>query len=292
MQMTGIIIKGIGGFYYVEAADKIYECKLRGIFRKEGLTPLAGDNVKITVRVDDENTIDEILPRTSVFIRPPVANADRLIIIASVLNPRTSTLIIDKMTVIAQLKGIETAVVVTKTDLGDASDLINIYKQSGFDTFSFSNSTGGETEEIKDYLKGHISVLAGNSGVGKSTLLNFIDPTIEQKTDEISKKLGRGKHTTRTSELFKVNGGYIVDTPGFTSLDFQRDAELFSEDLQDCFKDFLPHIGKCKFSSCIHLQDKGCAIVDAVEKGIICQSRYQSYVSIFNEIKDLRKWNQ
>ena len=291
MELKGTILKGIGGFYYVEAADRIYECKLRGIFRKEGLKPLAGDNVMITVRIDDENTIDEILPRTSVLNRPPVANADRLIIIASILNPKTSTLIIDKMTVIAQMKGIETAVVVTKTDLGDADDLINIYKKSGFNTFRFSSDTGGELHKIKDYMKDHISVFAGNSGVGKSTLLNFIDPSLDQKTDGISKKLGRGKHTTRTSELFKINEGYIVDTPGFTSLDFQRDTKLFSEELQDCFIDFLPYIGKCKFSSCIHLQDKGCAIVDAVEKGTICQSRYQSYVAIFNEIKDLKKWN-
>ena len=292
MELIGIIIKGIGGFYYVEVADRIYECKPRGIFRKDGVTPLAGDRVRITVRIDDENTIDEILPRTSVLARPPVANADRLIIIASVLNPKTSTLIIDKMTVIAQLKDIETAVVVTKTDLGDADDLINIYNKSGFETFRFSNKTGGELQEIENYLNGHISVLAGNSGVGKSTLLNFIDPTIEQKTDEISKKLGRGKHTTRTSELFKINEGYIVDTPGFTSLDFQKDAQLYSEDLQYCFKDFLPYIGKCKFSSCIHMQDKGCAIVEAVEQGVICQSRYKSYLAIFDEIKDLRKWNQ
>lgn len=291
MELTGIIIKGIGGFYYVEAADRIYECKARGIFRKDGVTPLAGDNVKITVRTDDENTVDEILPRSSVLTRPPVANTDRLIIIASILNPKTSTLIIDKMTVIAQLKAIETAVIVTKTDLGDANDLINTYKKAGFATFNFSSTTGGELQKIKNYLKGHISVFAGNSGVGKSTLLNHIDPTIEQKTDEISAKLGRGKHTTRTSELFKTGGGYIVDTPGFTSLDFQRDTEIFSDDLQYCFKDFLPQIGKCKFTSCTHLQDKGCAIVDAVEKGLICQSRYQSYISIFNEIKDLRQWN-
>ncbi len=292
MELVGLIIKGIGGFYYVEAADRIYECKARGIFRKDGITPLAGDKVKITVRTDDENTVDEILPSTSVLARPPVANADRLIVIASVSNPKTSTLIIDKMTVTAQFKEIETAIVITKTDLSDASDLIDIYKKSGFATFCFSSKDGGEIDEIKEYLKGHISVLAGNSGVGKSTLLNHIDPAIEQKTDEISLKLGRGKHTTRTSELFKTGGGYIVDTPGFTSLDFQKDAELFSDDLQYCFKEFLPQIGKCKFTSCTHMQDKGCAIVDAVEKGIICQSRYQSYVSIYNEIKDLRKWDR
>lgn len=292
MELTGLIIKGIGGFYYVEAADRIYECKARGIFRKDGITPLAGDHVKITVRTDDENTIEEILPRTSVLARPPVANADRLIVIASVDSPKTSTLIIDKMTVTAKLKEIETAIVITKTDLGDASDLIDIYKKSGFTTFYFSSKDGGQINEIKEYLKGHISVLAGNSGVGKSTLLNYIDPAIKQETDEISMKLGRGKHTTRTSELFKTSGGYIVDTPGFTSLDFQKDAEIFSDDLQYCFKEFLPKISKCKFSSCTHLQDKGCAIVDAVEKGIICQSRYQSYVSIYNEIKDLRIWNQ
>lgn len=291
MQLNGIILKGIGGFYYVEAADMIYECKARGIFRKEKKVPLPGDNVTVTVGTDNENTIDEIHSRSSFFMRPPMANIDRLIIVVSVCEPMPSTLIIDKLTAIAQSKDIESVIVITKSDMGDTSELVNIYKKAGMETISASCITGEGVDRIKYLLEGHISAFTGNSGVGKSTLLNCIDSKLGLKTGEISDKLGRGKHTTRHIELFKVAGGYVADTPGFASLDFENSEIILKDELQFCFKEFLPYLGKCKYSTCSHIEDAGCSIITAVNNGEISKSRHNSYTAMYNEVINKREWN-
>lgn len=287
-----IIIKGIGGFYYAEAADQIYECKARGAFRKEKLTPLAGDRVIISINENAENTIDEILPRTSVLTRPPVANIDRLVIVVSSCEPKPNTLVIDKLTAIAVGRHIEPVIVLNKADLLDVASLYDSYTKAGFKTIITSGKTRLGVNEIKALLPGHITAFTGNSGVGKSTLLNCIDESLSLQTAEISKKLGRGKHTTRECTLYKVEDGYVADTPGFASLEILQNEVILKDDLQYCFPEFEPYIGCCKFGvSCAHINDKGCKILEAVERGEIAKPRHESYIAMYNEVKDIKEWS-
>lgn len=289
-KLEGIILKGIGGFYYVEAADAVYECKARGLFRKEGIKPLAGDKVTISVNDKAENTIEEIHPRSNVFSRPPVANIDRLFIVSSSCEPNPVLLIIDRLTAIAVNKGIEPIVVFTKSDLAPVDEYISIYKQAGIKAIAVSSVNGEGVEEVKKELKNHVSAFCGNSGVGKSTLLNAIDPQLALKTAEISDKLGRGKHTTRQSELFRVEGGYVADTPGFSSFDMEENEVITKEELPYAFVEFSDYLGMCKFTSCLHMKDKGCKIVEAVEEGIIPKSRHESYCSMMEQAKEIKSW--
>ncbi len=289
----GKIIKGIGGFYYVDADDTIYECKARGNFRKRGITPMVGDNVEITVNQEGngENTVDNILNRKNELVRPPLANLDTLFIISSIVDPKVNPLIIDKLVAIAEFKHIEPVIVFTKIDKSDDyNEYKNIYEKSGFKVIVCDNTVGSGAEKIEAMLPGKISAFTGNTGVGKSTLLNNIFPHLNLETGETSKKLGRGRHTTRHCELFKVNGGYIADTPGFSSLDFERCEKILKEDLPYCFREFEPYLGQCKFNSCTHVNDKGCAVCEAVEKGLIQPSRHNSYVSMYNDVKDIKQW--
>ncbi|MBQ7121010.1 MAG: ribosome small subunit-dependent GTPase A [Clostridia bacterium] len=286
----GIIIKGIGGFYYVEAAGEIFECKARGLFRKSGIKPLAGDFVTISINENAENTIDQIHERKSVLVRPPVANVDRLFIVSSVCDPKPVLLIIDRLTALAVNQGIEPVVVFTKNDLDDAESYVEIYKKAGIKAFSVSCVNGEGVNLIKAELKGHISAFCGNSGVGKSSLLNAIDPDLSLKTGEISDKLGRGRHTTRHSELFKVEGGYVADTPGFSSFETDETELILKDDLPYAFKEFEPYFGQCKFSSCLHVKDKGCRIIQAVKDGDIPSSRHESYCSMMEQAKNIKEW--
>lgn len=289
--LNGIILKGVGGFYSVEAADAVYVCKARGAFRKQGLTPLAGDRVRITVYDGDaENTIDEIEPRKNYLMRPPVANIDNLVIVVSTTSPRPSTLVLDKLIAIAEHKDIEPIVVFTKTDLESADALLSIYKQAGISCAAVSNPTGEGAEYVASLLAGKISAFTGNSGVGKTSLLNCLAPNLALATGKISDKLGRGKHTTRQAELFKACGGYIVDTPGFSALDFERADVIRKEELADCFREFRPYLGSCKFTSCSHTCDKGCGVLEALERGEISTSRHSSYTALYNAVKDLKEW--
>jgi ribosome biogenesis GTPase len=292
MAINGIILKGIGGFYYVEAADAVYECKARGVFRKDGMTPLAGDKVVITVNENAENTIDEIKDRKNYLLRPPVANIDNLIIVVSTVEPKPSTFVIDRLIAVAETKGIEPIIVISKSDLSSADELYSIYTLAGFKTVVISNKTCEGVDEVKTLLEGKISAFTGNSGVGKTSLLNNIDPSLSQQTSEISKKLGRGRHTTRQAELFKVCGGYIIDTPGFSSFELDKTNLIMKDELADCFREFAPYVDNCKFtSSCTHTCDKGCAVIAAVEEGKISRSRHNSYVKFYNEVKDVKEWN-
>ena len=291
MVTDGIIIKGIGGFYYVEAADGIiYECKARGVFRKDKITPLAGDRVVITVDENNKNSIDKISKRNNFFKRPPIANVDKLVIVSSVCDPKPNLLIIDRLTAVAVYKNVEPIIVFTKDDLQSADEYVDIYTKSGFKTYSVSNETGEGVDAVKDAVMGGISVFTGNSGVGKSSLINRMYPDFCLETGEISKKLGRGRHTTRHVELYKVDNGYIADTPGFSSLDFETNDLIRKDELAFCFPDFADYIDSCKFTTCAHVNDKGCSLVEAVNNGDVVRSRHESYVTMYNEVKDIKDW--
>ncbi len=289
--LDGIIIKGIGGFYYVEASGEIYECKARGAFRKKKITPLAGDKVTITVRQDKENTIDEIKERKNFLLRPPVANIDTLIIVSSVKEPVPSLLVIDKLTAIAVDKGIKPCVVFSKSDLGDTESLEAIYKKAGIPVVSVCCKTGDGVEKVRQMIGDGITVFTGNTGVGKSSLLNAIDEKFSLATGEVSDKLGRGRHTTREVTLYHVGNGLVADTPGFSSLDIEQTSEVIvKENLAFCFPEFSEYLGKCKFTSCSHTVEKGCLILDALNNGFIDENRHNSYVSMYNDVKDLKDW--
>lgn len=290
IQLDGILTKAIGGFYYVEAATAVYECKAKGIHRRNGISPMVGDNVSITVNEGSYCSLDKVYERKNFLNRPTVANVDKLFILASTCEPVPSTLVIDKMTAIAQDKGIECAIVFTKEDLKSDDGLAEIYRRSGFEVFTACAPSGVGVDEIRNALNGKICVFAGNSGVGKSTLLNALIPSLGLETGEISEKLGRGRHTTRQVELFHAGGGYIADTPGFAAVDLTGDELIVKENLPFCFKEFLPYLGTCRFSTCTHVADKGCKICQAVDEGIIMKSRHESYAAMYDEVKDIKDW--
>lgn len=291
MTIDGVILKGIGGFYYVKTAEGVFECKAKGKFRKERISPLAGDKVSVTVRNDEENTIDEIFERKNFLIRPPVANIDKLFIVVSAAKPKPNTVIIDKMTVLAEKNGITPVIVITKTDLTCHRELKEIYESTGYKVYSFSVEDMSELDAIKAELSGCLSAFTGNSGVGKSTLINALNGELRLETGEISDKLGRGRHTTRQAEIFEVGDGLVIDTAGFSSIDFTTDNRIYSDELQYYFKEFSEHIGDCRFNGCRHLGDKGCRICELIDEGVISKSRHDSYKTILTEIKDNKKWD-
>ncbi len=282
---NGRIMKGIGGFYYVETASGLFECKAKGRFRKEKLTPLAGDLVSITVREDKENTIDEILPRRNALKRPPVANIDRLFLVISAVKPLPRTLVIDKLTCIAEKNGIEPVLIFSKTDLAPIDDLLDIYRTTGY--MMLFNT---QLDEIRKQIAGRVCAFTGNSGVGKTTLINRLDPSLALETNEISEKLGRGKHTTRQAELFHIADGFVIDTAGFSSLDLLQNEVILKENLADCFPEFRPYLGACKFSTCAHIGEKGCKICEMVENGALSESRHKSYCTLYEDAKTIRYW--
>lgn len=288
--LNGIIIKGIGGFYYVEAAGEIFECKARGAFRKQKITPLAGDRVTITLHENGENTIDEIGERKNFLNRPPVANIDTLVIVSSVKEPVPSTLVIDKMSAIAVHHGIKPCVVFSKSDLGNCNELVEIYEKAGIPTCSVCCKTGEGVKAVREMIGEGITVFTGNTGVGKSSLLNCLDSRFSLATGEISEKLGRGRHTTRDVTLYKVGAFYVVDTPGFSSLDIESSEKILKDDLPFCFPEFSEYLGKCRFSTCAHTVDKGCKIIEAVNNGAVSESRHRNYIMMYNEVKDIKEW--
>lgn len=288
---TGKIVKGIGGFYYVISDGKIFECKARGSFRKQKISPLVGDIVEFSVFDNSENAIEKILPRKNELVRPPLANLDSLFIVSSLIDPKINTQIIDNLIAIAEYKHIEPIIIFTKTDLDTNAEYYRkMYVNAGFKVILCNNNTGEGSQEIKELLSGKCSAFTGNTGVGKSSLLNNIFPNLNLKTGETSKKLGRGKHTTRQCELYETDGGFIADTPGFSSLDFQKCEKILKEDLPHCFREFEEYLPLCKFSTCSHTTDKGCAVVNAVNTGKISKSRHNSYVSMYNEVKNYKQW--
>ena len=292
MVKQGRILKGIGGFYYVEAEETIYECKARGVFRKRGTTPLAGDWVQVCID-NDTGTIEEIFPRKNMLVRPPCANIDQMFLVTSVCNPSPNLLVLDKMIAVAEDQEMEPILVISKTDLQSADELEQIYQKAGIQVITVSSVSGQGIERIQTLLKDNISVFTGNSGVGKSSLLKCISPEFQQETGIISSKLGRGKHTTRQVELLTLPcGGYVADTPGFSTMDMERYNIVKKEHLQYCFREMKPYITQCKFSSCSHTCEKGCAVLQAVERGEIAQSRHNSYAAMYEQVKDKKEWER
>ncbi len=288
MTFKGIITKGIGGFYYVEVANAIYECKARGVFRKNKTTPHVGDYVEISVNENAENTIDAILERKNSLIRPPVSNIDNLLIVVSTIEPKPNFFVIDKLIAIAEHKGIEPYIIISKTDLSSYDEIFENYKESGVSVIALNNSEA--LDKVKEIMKDKISAFTGNSGVGKTTLLNKIDNTLNLSTGAISDKLGRGRHTTRQAQLFRVCDGYVIDTPGFSSLDFEKVEIIKKDELAYCFREFKEYLGTCKFTSCAHVNDKGCSICQAVKDGKISVSRHNSYIQMYNQAKEIKEW--
>ncbi len=284
----GIITKAVGGLYFVETPGGVFECKARGIFRKNELSPCAGDNVII----DSKNrVITKILERKNSIIRPPIANLDQLIFVISTCEPEPNFTVVDKFVAVAEFKKIEPIVVITKVDLERGDEIKQIYESVGIKVLVIDYSMPDCCSRLYSLLEGKISAFTGNSGVGKSTLLNHIDSSFKIETNEISKKLGRGKHTTRQVELYKLkNGGYVADTPGFSSFDTGKYDIILKDQLAGCFREFAPFVGKCRFLDCSHTKEKGCAVIEAVEKGIIAKSRYKSYVLMYDEAKQIKEW--
>ncbi len=287
--VEGRIVKGVGGLYTVETAEGKYACKARGVFRKDGIRPLVGDRVVIAVE-ELSATVTEILDRKNSLNRPPVANIDKLVIISAAVSPAPSTLIIDRLTAAGENHGIEPIVTFSKCDVEDVSRYVDIYRAAGFRSFAFSSVTGEGIDAFKTVFSDGVCVLTGNSGAGKSTLLNLLDPSLRLETGDVSRKLGRGRHTTRAVELFRVGGAYIADTPGFSSLDME-DGEFISKyDLPLCFPDFAEYRDRCRFTGCSHTTEKGCAVLTALAEGRIQPTRHESYVAMYNEAKAVPDW--
>lgn len=288
--LNGILMKAIGGFYYVRCDGKEYECKARGSFRKSGNSPVVGDKVVISVPEEGFASIEEIKPRINKLKRPALANIDTLVIVCSTVDPEPNFTVIDKMTAAAVNNNMIPAIVVSKNDLKSGERIAEIYRNSEFPVFLCSPDDTEDVNKLKAFLKGKVSAFTGNSGVGKSTLINRIFPELELQTGQISRKLGRGKHTTRVVELFEIDGCFVADTPGFSTVDLQRYEMIDKTQLQYCFPEFEKYLGECQFTSCSHTCEKGCRILQAVADDEIEPSRHKSYVAMYNEVKDIKEW--
>lgn len=289
--MKGIVVKSLSSFYYVEANSNIYECKARGNLRKSEFSPLVGDNVDLEILNDKNGIITNVLQRKNALKRPNVSNVDKLFIISSFSNPTPNTYLIDKVAAIATFNNIEPIIVFNKSDMGDFDKFEKIYSNSGFKTYTVSASTGIGLNELFIELKDNISVFTGNSGVGKSSILNRLFKNSNIATGEVSEKLGRGRHTTRHIEAYKLDfGGYVIDTPGFSSIEYDNADLSFKEHLAESFHDFNDYIFDCKFTNCTHTTEKGCSVINAVNNGKIEETRHLSYIKIFEEMKNLKSW--
>lgn len=288
--IKGIIIKAVAGFYYVDTGDAVIECKARGKFRNESLSPLVGDKVEISLTDDGKGAVENIQPRKNALVRPPVANLDVLFIIVSTADPAPNTYVIDKLTAYSEYVGITPIIVLNKPDLSSPDRLLKIYREAGYTAVCASGVSGEGADVIKSLISGKICAFTGNSGVGKSTLLNHIMPSLSLETSHTSRKLGRGRHTTRHTELFKCGGGYIADTPGFSSFELQDELFIHKDELADCFPEFADYTDKCRFTSCSHTGEKGCAVVAAVNDDVISRSRFDSYVRMYKEAAQIPDW--
>lgn len=291
--VDGTVIKALSGFYYVETPSGVLTCRARGRMRYEKLTPLVGDRVAVTPTAAGEGALCEILPRKNSFTRPPVANIDEMVILAANVIPVTEPYLIDRMAAIAAHAGAGTLVVLNKCDLDPADELYGIYTRAGMDVLRVSALTGEGIGALRERLRGRFCVFTGNSGVGKSSVLNALDPAFSIPTGEVSQKLGRGRHTTRHVEIFRTaDGALIADTPGFSAFDVERMELLSPEDLQYAFPDFAPYLDQCRFTGCSHTKEAGCAVLEALRAGKLEPTRHKSYVRLYEQLKTVNEWER
>ncbi len=289
----GRIEKALSGFYYVNTGRETLQCRARGKFRKEGLSPLVGDWVQVRELGGGEGFVEAVETRRNVFSRPAAANIDQLVILASAAVPVTEPYLIDRIAAIAALKGCDVLECLNKCVLDPAEGLYGIYSCSAIPVLRISAETGEGLDALRRAIAGKLNAFTGNSGVGKSSVLNALVPGLQLPVGEVSKALGRGRHTTRHVELFPLDGGtYVIDTPGFSSFDTEEmDLEL-KEHLPETFPEFLPYLDDCRFTGCQHVKEKGCAVLQAVKDGRIPESRHRSYVRLYEELKPLKEWEQ
>ena len=286
----GRIIKSLSGFYDVQTADGVVTCRGRGSLRRTGDSPLTGDLVEITLE-KGKGMVERILPRKNRFIRPAVANVDALVVFAANVNPVTEPFLIDRVSAIAGDQEVPVYICVNKCDLDPAMDLVRIYSAAGFPVIRASAETGEGVEELRCLLKGKLTAFTGNTGVGKSSMLNALCPTLKLATGQVSEKLGRGRHTTRHVELFCLDEDtYVADTPGFSSFDTEQMDVLLKENLQYAFPDFAPCLGGCQFHDCSHRAEPGCAVREAVASGSIERTRYESYLRLYEKSSQIKLW--
>jgi len=303
--IKGKIISGVGGLYTVLTEDgRKTECRARGSLRYNSVSPYPGDNVLITEEENGKNAIKEILPRKNFFIRPPAANIDKLFITVAAASPSPALITIDKLTVAAEYYNTETVILVTKADLDGemARKIESVYKNAGYKVFVTSSLKGEGIDELKSFVVGEIkgctAVFAGESGVGKSSLMNALFPHLELRTGDVSRKISRGKHTTRAVTLYSLDdeprfdGAFLADTPGFGIFDLATVENVFKEDVQNLFPEYEPYLLNCKYKKCTHLREEGCAVMDAIESGELSAERHESYVKIYEEIKTLRPFQK
>lgn len=266
------------------------KCSARGIFRKDGISPSAGDNVRVVTEDNTDPVIAEIYDRKNYLIRPPLANLDGIVFVNSCIEPLPNRFVLDKLVAIADSKGIEPLIVFTKTDLKDAGELIDIYKSIGIGVCLVNNITGEGADGVLRFIEGKVTAFVGNSGVGKSSLMNVLFPELALETAHISKKLGRGRHTTRQVEMYKLAGGYVADTPGFSTVETERYCRIPKGELDSAFREFGEFMTECQFKNCAHIKEKGCAVRAALAEGKIPQSRYDSYLRMYEEASKINDW--
>lgn len=286
----GRIIRSISGFYDVQTEDALITCRARGILRKEGNSPLTGDIVEVSVE-RGKGMVERILPRRNSFVRPAVANIDALVVFAANVNPVTEPFLIDRVAAIAGDQQVPVILCINKCDLDPAVDLERIYRHAGFDVICTSAQTGEGIEELRRLIEGKVTAFTGNSGVGKSSVLNCLAPQLSLSTGEVSEKLGRGRHTTRHVELYQLGEDtYVADTPGFSSFDTDQMEIILKENLQYAFPDFGDCIGACQFRDCTHRKEPGCAVTAAVAAGQIEPTRYDSYLRLYEKASQIKLW--
>lgn len=287
---TGRIIRSLSGFYEVQTANGVITCRGRGALRRVGESPLTGDMVEISVE-GGKGMVQRVLPRKNRFVRPAVANVDALVIFAANTNPVTEPFLIDRVAAIAGDQEVPVYICVNKCDLDPATDLVRIYTNAGFPVIRASAQTGEGVDQLRQLLDGKLTAFTGNTGVGKSSMLNALCPELSLATGEVSEKLGRGRHTTRHVELFCLGENtYVADTPGFSSFDTEQMDVLLKENLQYTFPDFAPFLGQCQFHDCSHRREPGCRILAAVETGEVEKTRHESYLRLYEKAEQYKPW--
>lgn len=287
---TGRILRSLSGFYEVQTEDGMVTCRARGILRKVGNSPLTGDMVEITVE-RGKGMVEKILPRKNSFVRPAVANIDALVVFAANVNPITEPFLIDRVAAIAGDQEVPLILCINKCDLDPALDLERIYRHAGFQVICTSAETGAGVQELQLAIQGKLTAFTGNSGVGKSSVLNRLCPELNLPTGEVSEKLGRGRHTTRHVQLYQLGPDtYVADTPGFSAFDTDQMDVILKENLQYAFRDFAPYAGKCQFRDCTHRKEPGCAVTAAVAAGEIETTRYDSYLRLYEKASQIKQW--